>query len=145
VTSTSTKEGQALFALQLENGEWSVAATRTIPPSSTVGPIQQRGGELLYLLYNYTPSGLRHTVELYGVSLSDLGPGAIPAKLLYTYQFPRSMDKRQSLGGFRYVFGPGMFAYLDGTTLRALTYDSETNLPLEDGVTDIFNVEPVAP
>ncbi|HEY0071573.1 MAG TPA: hypothetical protein VGE04_16530 [Chloroflexia bacterium] len=146
VSPTPLSERQTLFDLRLRAGESSVVGRQTIAPSSRLGPIQRRGSELVYLVYNYTDLGQPSTVELYGVSLTDPAPNHSPPRLLHRYEFPRSLDKRQPAGsGFRFTFGPGMFAYLDGTTIRAVTYDGQTSLPLEDDVTELFSLESAAP
>ncbi len=86
------------------------------------------------------------TVELYSVALSELERGNIPARSLYRYEFHALADEQRLPGSdFFFTFGPGMFAYLDQTTLRAVTYDGQIDLPLESDVAQLFNLQLAAP
>ncbi|MEA2574802.1 MAG: hypothetical protein QOH93_2100 [Chloroflexia bacterium] len=137
---------QTLVGVRFSPGQPPMVARQPIARRSAVAAIQQRGSELIYLAYDYNRQGLQGAVELYAVDSSEIDLGEIPVKSLYRYELPRGSDPRTLPGrDFAFTFGPGMFAYLDQNTIRAVTYDGEVNLPLEDGITHLFNMDFASP
>lgn len=136
---------QTLVGVRISPGKPPVVARQSIERTSTVAGLRQRGSEFVYVIYRYNRQGRPMTVELYSVPLSDLERGRIPARSLHRYEYG-GWDERQLPGsGFTFTFGSGMFAYLDQTTIRAVTYDGQVSLPLESDVAQLFNLELTGP
>ncbi|MDQ3704197.1 MAG: hypothetical protein M3437_03060 [Chloroflexota bacterium] len=137
---------QTLVGVKISPGKPPVVARQAIARTSSVVWLEQRGSELIYLVHNHNRRAQLRAVELYAVALSDLESGNIPAKLLHRYEYRVPIDQhRLPFGGFSFHFGPGMFAYLDQTTLRAVTYDGQVSLPLESDVAELFNLDLASP
>jgi hypothetical protein len=144
---TAIMPGQeALVVVTIPPGGPPVVSRMDFGEMSNVPMIEQRGADLVYLLYSYTREGERDQAELRSVPLSGAGQGRLESKLLHRYTYPS-----RGKGGYffdddsRFSFGPGMLAYLDGGALRAVTYDGQTDLALESGVPALFSLGAAGP
>ncbi|HEX8599225.1 MAG TPA: hypothetical protein VF952_12000 [Chloroflexia bacterium] len=132
---------QTLVGVRISPGKSSVVARQAIARTTSLALLRQRASELIYLIRNHDRRAQPRAVELYAVPLSDLESGNIPARLLHRHEYLGDIDQRPlPSDGFSFNLGPGMFAYLDQTTLRAVTYDGQVNLPLESDVTHLFDL-----
>jgi hypothetical protein len=123
-----------------------VVAELDIESMHNIQFVQQQGSDLLFLLYDYGPPGKKRVVELSSVSLAKAGEGILERKAVRSYDTrvkPSSTSFFEL--DFKFNFGPSMFAYLDGTTLRVTTYDGEIDLPLDSDVTELFSQALVGP
>ncbi len=137
---------ETLVGVRLSSGKPPMVARQSIATTSTIVGMQQRGSDLIYLVYDSSYQGEGLSAEWYSVPLADLQQDRLPTRLLHKYEFPRSSDPQRLRGSdFSFTFGSGMFAYLDQTTLRAVTYDGSVSLPLDSDVTRLFNLDLASP
>jgi hypothetical protein len=137
---------EALVVVTIPPGGPPVVARMDIGEMSNVAMIEQRGTNLVYLVYGYTREGQLKQAELRSVPLSGVEQGRLESTLLRTYTYPsRSRGRYDFDEDSRFSFGPGMLAYLDGSTLRAVTYDGQTDLALESDVQALFNLGAAEP
>lgn len=137
---------KALLVVTIAPGRPPVVAQMNIESMHNVEFVQQQGSDLYFLFYDYGPPGKSRVVELSSVSLLEAGQGRLERKPLRSYN-TRVKGSNTSFFelDFKFNFGPGMFAYLDDTNLRATTYDGEIDLPLDSDVAELFSLTAVAP
>ncbi|HYP18770.1 MAG TPA: hypothetical protein VEY08_01750 [Chloroflexia bacterium] len=141
VRTAVTPGQQALVVVTIPPDGPPVVAQMDMGELSNITMIAQRGADLVYLLYGYTREGQLKQAELRSVPLLGAGQGRLESTLLSTYTYPsRGKGRFYFDEDFRFSFGPGMLAYLDGSTLRAVTYDGQTDLALEGDVAALFRV-----
>ncbi|HEX8218344.1 MAG TPA: hypothetical protein VF914_03920 [Chloroflexia bacterium] len=137
---------QELVVVTIPPGGPPAVSRMDVGEMSSVNLIEQRGADLVYLLYGYRQEGQLKQAELRSVPLSGAGQGRLESKLLQLYTYPSGGRGRNYFDDdFRFSFGPAMLAYLDGVTLRAVTYDGQTDLALEIGVPALFSVGTAGP
>lgn len=132
---------EELLVVTLSPGKAPIVARIPVEAKHSVEFLQQRGSDLVYLLYDYTRLTQPRSVKLYTVPLAEAKKGRLEPKFVRSYEYPKAQSNPFYPRGFNFAFGQGMFAYLNGTVLRALTYDGAVDVVLEDEVTKLVQPE----